>query len=114
MDVKHFAQSWVNSWNSHDMADILSHYSEDVEITTPMIRIALGVDSDSLKGKQNVADYWSRALVKFPDLRFELIDATKGVHSVALYYKSVMNKMSIEVMFFNEEGKVNKIFAHYQ
>jgi ketosteroid isomerase-like protein len=31
-----FATSWINSWNSHDLEDILSHYSEDFTIETPM------------------------------------------------------------------------------
>lgn len=113
MDPKAFATEWINSWNSHDMEDILSHYAEDIEITTPMIKMALGVDSGSLKGKAQVADYWSKALKKLPDLYFELYEVTSGVNSIALYYKSVMNKNSIEVMFFNEEGKVNRMFAHY-
>jgi len=113
MDSKKFAAEWIASWNAHNMDDIMEHYAEDVEITTPMIRIATGGDTDTLKGKAAVAEYWSKALQKLPDLHFELVEVTTGVHSVALYYKSVMNKMSIEVMFFNEHGKVNRIFAHY-
>jgi putative heme iron utilization protein len=42
-----------------------------------------------------------------------LYDVTEGVNSVALYYKSVMDKKAVEVMFFNDEGEVNKMFAHY-
>lgn len=113
MNAEKFAKDWIDSWNSHDMEIILEHYSEDVEITTPMIRIATGADADTLKGKPAVKAYWEKALAKLPDLQFELIDITKGVNSVALYYKSVMNKKTIEVMFFNEDGKVNKIVAHY-
>ncbi|MBS1508582.1 MAG: nuclear transport factor 2 family protein [Bacteroidetes bacterium] len=113
MNTQQFAEAWITSWNSHNLDDIMSHYADDVEITTPMIKIALGVDSGSLKGKEHVADYWRKALAKLPDLKFELLDVTAGVNSVALYYKSVMNKRSIEVMFFNEQGKVNKIIAHY-
>ncbi len=108
-----FAAAWIASWNSHDLNDILSHYSDDIEVTTPMIRLATGADSDTLKGKAAVADYWRKALDKIPDLHFELLEVTAGVNSVALYYKSVMNKMSIEVMFFDENGKVNRMFAHY-
>jgi len=63
-----------------------------------MIKLALGVDTGSLKGKENVADYWRKALEKLPDLHFELYDVTAGVNSVALYYKSVMNKNSIDNM----------------
>jgi hypothetical protein len=41
-----------------------------------------------------------------PDLYFELKEVTTSVNSIALYYKSVMGKMSIEVMLFNDQGKV--------
>ncbi len=113
MDAHKFAEVWIKSWNSHDLEDILSHYSDDIEITTPMIRMALGVDNGTLKGKIAVADYWKKALEKLPDLHFELYEVTTSIDSIALYYKSVMNKKAIEVMFFNEEGKVNKMLAHY-
>lgn len=113
MNAQKFAQEWIKSWNSHDLDDILSHYADDVEVTTPMIKLALGLNNSSLKGKELVANYWGNALQKMPDLKFELIDVTTGVNSVALYYKSVMNKRSIEVMFFNEQGKVKSVFAHY-
>ncbi|AIL44061.1 nuclear transport factor 2 family protein [Elizabethkingia anophelis] len=111
--AQQFAKTWIQAWNSHDMNAILNHYSEDIEITTPMIKMALGEGDGSLKGKEAVADYLRRALDKMPDLHFELYDVTEGVVSVALYYKSVMDKKAVEVMFFNEEGKVNKMFAHY-
>lgn len=111
--AQQFAKTLIEAWNSHDMNAILNHYSEDIEITTPMIKMALGEGDGSLKGKEAVADYWRRALDKIPDLHFELYDVTEGVDSVALYYKSVMDKKAVEVMFFNEEGKVNKMFAHY-
>jgi len=113
MDAQHFAKQWIDSWNSHDMEAILSHYTENIEITTPMIKMALGVDNGSLKGKAQVADYWQKALDKIKELHFELYDVTSGVDSIALYYKSVMNKKAIEVMFFNEDGKVYKMIAHY-
>ena len=113
MDAQKFAKDWISSWNSHKMEDILKHYADDIEVTTPMIKLAAGIESGSLKGKAAVADYWSKALVKVPDLHFELIDVTSGVNSVALYYKSIMNKMCVEVMFFNEKGLVNRMFAHY-
>jgi ketosteroid isomerase-like protein len=112
-NAKIFSEEWIESWNSHDIDKILSHYSDDFEITTPMIKVALGIDSGTLKGKENGKKYWQAALNKIPDLKFELVDVTKSINSIAIYYKAVMNKMSIEVMFFNESGKVIKAFAHY-
>lgn len=113
MNSKNFAKDWIASWNSHNMEDILSHYADDIEITTPMIKLAAGIESGSLKGKEQVAAYWQKALQKIPDLHFELIDVMEGINSVALYYKSVMNKKAVEVMFFNDKGKVNRMYALY-
>jgi len=113
LEPRTFAAEWIAAWNSHDMDRILTHYADDVEISSPMIKLAAGIDNGSLKGKEAVAAYWKKALERIPDLRFELIDVTAGVDSVALYYHSVMNKRSIEVMFFNAAGKVQRIIAHY-
>lgn len=113
MDAELFAKRWIDAWNAHQLDDILSHYSEDIEITTPMIKMAGGINSGTLKGKEAVANYWKKALEKIPDLHFELIDVTESIDSVALYYKSVMNKKAIEVMFFNKNGEVSKMIAHY-
>ncbi|HNH23245.1 MAG TPA: nuclear transport factor 2 family protein, partial [Ferruginibacter sp.] len=60
MNARTFAQAWINSWNSHDLADILDHYSDDIEVTTPMIKMALGIETGSLKGKAAVGEYWRK------------------------------------------------------
>jgi hypothetical protein len=112
MDIKNFASQWINSWNSHNLQDILSHYADDIEITTPMIKTFTSGEG-TLKGKVAVKNYWEKALEKVPDLHFELYEVTYGINSIALYYQSIMNKKAMEVMFFNEEGKVNKMFAFY-
>jgi hypothetical protein len=46
-------------------------------------------------------------------LHFGLIRSTAGVNSVALFYKSIMDKHAVEVMFFDGGGKINKMYAHY-
>ena len=112
-DKDKFAAEWIETWNSHDLDRILDHYTDDVEVTTPMIKVALGIDDGTLKGKDAVGNYWKAALEKIPDLHFELVAATQGVDSIALYYKSVMDKMAVEVMCFDENGKVSKMVAHY-
>ncbi|MDQ7838243.1 MAG: nuclear transport factor 2 family protein [Thermodesulfobacteriota bacterium] len=113
INAKKFANEWIESWNSHDLDRILSHYSDSFEITTPMIKVALGIETGTLKGKEKIRNYWEAAFKKVPGLHFELKEVTEGVGSIAVYYKSVLGKMAIEVMFFNEEGKVNKVIVHY-
>jgi len=113
MDIKNFAQAWLQAWNNHDIEGVLSHFSEDVEVTSPMIKIATQGTESRLLGKEAVREYWTIALSRFPELKFELICITEGVDSVALYYKTVLDKTAIEVMFFDERGLVNKMNAFY-
>lgn len=113
IDPKQFAEEWVAAWNSHDIDRIMSHYSNDLTITTPMIKTIMGIEDGSLSDIAAIRNYWETALKKVPDLHFELFDAVAGVNSVAIYYKSIMEKRVIEVMFLDDSGKVNKMFAHY-
>lgn len=113
IDTRAFANEWIDSWNSHDLDRILSHYAEDFEITTPMIKIALGIDSGTLKGRESIRKYWEKAFEIVPNLHFELIDITQSIDSIAIYYNAVFGKKAIEVMFFNETGKITKVIAHY-
>ena len=113
LDAKAFAEEWVAAWNAHDLERILGHYSDDFEIITPMIKMSLGVDTGSLVGKAAIADYWRAALEKMPDLHFELLDVCTGVNSIAVYYKSVMDKLAIEVMEFDDAGRVERVVVHY-
>jgi ketosteroid isomerase-like protein len=112
-EAKHFAEHWVNAWNKHDLEAILSHYTDDFEMTTPMIQRLLGVATGTLKGKTSVRDYWRAALQKIPDLRFSVIEVTSGVNSVSIYYHAVLGKRAIETFFFNGDGKVFKALATY-
>lgn len=112
-DARKFADEWIAAWNSHDLERVLAHYRDDFEIVSPMIRMTTGMDSGSLRGKEVVRNYWQAALRKVPDLEFELIETTTSVGSIALYYRSILNKRAIEVMFFDDAGKVSKAVAHY-
>ncbi len=113
MEIQKFAKKWIKSWNSHDLDGILSYYSEDIEVTTPMIKRVLENETGTLKGKELVADYWKQLLIKMPDLYFELVSISEGVASLALCYKSAINKKTVEVMFFNDQGQVNRVIVHY-
>ena len=35
--AEQFAQEWIDSWNSHDLSRILSHYADDFEMSSPVI-----------------------------------------------------------------------------
>ena len=107
-----FAADWIDSWNSRDLSRILSHYSEDFEMSSPVIIEVVGEPSGTLKGKEAVGAYWTKALQLRPDLHFELITTLNGVNSITLYYKGHRG-LSAECFHFGSDQKVIMSFAHY-
>lgn len=107
-----FATDWIDSWNNHDLDRILSHYTDDFEMSSPVIIEVAGEPSGTLKGKEKVGAYWAKALRRMPQLHFELIASLVGVDSITLYYTGVRG-LSAEVFHFNQQGQVVKAYAHY-
>jgi hypothetical protein len=101
-----FAEEWIASWNSHDMEKILSHYTEDFQMSSPLIVQRLGIKDGVLKSKPAVADYWKGAMAQGPPLRFELWDVLVGIDQLTIYYYSVGRKVVTETLTFNNELKV--------
>jgi hypothetical protein len=108
-----FAEHWVAAWNKHDIEAVLEHYSDDFEMTSPMVRRVLGIESGTVKGKTAAGIYWRSALVKVPDLKFSILEVTSGVGSVSIYYEAVLGKRAIETFLFDGNGKVCKALATY-
>lgn len=112
--ARKFAQAWIDAWNSRDLEIILAHYADDFVIETPMAVILKPESNGTVAGKPAVRAYWQLGLSKIPDLHFDLLDLLIGVHSVTIYYvNTATNRRSVEMMFFNAEGKVNRAFVNY-
>jgi hypothetical protein len=109
-----FAQDWISAWNSHDLAKVLSHYSDDFEMTSPMIAKVTGNSCGVLKGKNAVGNYWAKALEMVPDLHFELMMVCAGVNSITIQYRGVGGRIAVEVFSFGPDRKVIKAHAHYE
>src|SRR5574341_1205737 len=91
-EAQTFAREWIESWNSNNLDRILSHYSDDFEMTSPFIVGLMQEPTGTIKGKENVRAYWARAFERIPDLRFELIEVLASVNSIAIYYHAVLGK----------------------
>ncbi len=111
--AERFAAEWIAAWNSHDLERILAHYSDEFEMSSPVITQIVGVPSGKLKGKTAVGAYWKRALALLPDIHFELSEILVGAGSVTLCYIGPRGK-SAEVFFFDDDGRVIRATAHYQ
>lgn len=109
----HFSADWIDSWNSHDLDRVWPHYTDDFEMSSPVIIKVAGEPSGMLKGKDLVRAYWAKVFQLMPDLHFDLVATLVGVDSITLYYKGV-GGLSAEVFYFDPAGKVTKAFTHYQ
>lgn len=113
-EAQQFANEWMQAWNSHNIEAILSHYTEDFEIESPLAKKRFPESGGILKGKQAVRKYWNMGLERNPNLEFEIIDVLFGVRSLSIYYLSKSsNKRVIETMTFNDYGKVNRAIVVY-
>jgi ketosteroid isomerase-like protein len=118
MIVQQFAQSfaaaWINCWNTRDLDQLMQHYTDDFIIETPY---ALKIYPDCggiISGKKEVRKYWETALSKLTALHFELLEVLTGVNAISIYYhNTISGKNVVENLFFNADGKVNKVIVTY-
>lgn len=111
--AQNFAIDWIDSWNSHDLDRILSHYSDDFKMSLPVIINIICEPSGMLKGNDKIREYWGMALQSNPYLHFELISVLTGVNSITIYYKGSRG-ISAEIFYFGADGRVEKAYAHYK
>ena len=46
-----FAPEWIAAWNSRDLDRVLSHYTDDFEMSSPLIVALMNEPSGVLHGK---------------------------------------------------------------
>ena len=111
--AKEIAQQWIEVWNSHDLDNILSHYAEEIEFSSPLIAKLLGDAGGKIWGKAALKDYFGKGLKAYPDLKFELIQVLVGVNSLVIYYRSVQNLYAAEFMMIGDRNLITQVQAHY-
>jgi ketosteroid isomerase-like protein len=107
------ANHWVAAWNAHDLDRIMSHYDEDVALTSPVAARLLAIADGRVTGKANLRAYFERGLAAFPDLAFHLEDVLWSLDSVVLYYTNQRGARTAEFMELDADGMVARVIAHY-
>ena len=114
LNTSRLVNDWIDSWNSHNINAVLSHYSDECSLKSPAIKKVLGKSTGELNGKHAISDYWKKALEKYPQLHFELISSYEGVDCLAIHYKGINNTLVLEVMRFDGNGKINATEVLYE
>jgi ketosteroid isomerase-like protein len=108
-----FAADWIASWNGRDLDRILSHYSDDFELSSTLIIERMNEPSGRLEGKPDIGAYWTKSLALRPDLKFRLRSVFAGVDSVVILYDRMDGRTGAEYFEFGADGKVRRSCAHY-
>lgn len=112
--AENFAREWIEAWNSRDLERIFSHYTDDFEMSSPIIIERMNEPSGILQGKENIRPYWAKGLATIPDLHFELESVLVGVNGITILYKNQKNQQVAEILVFNKQGKAISGNAHYK
>ena len=113
LEAPTFAHHWIAAWNSHDLDTIMSHFADNVVLTSPVAARILNNPSGTVQGKDALRNYFKLGLDTFPDLHFELLDVMRGLSSVVLCYVNQKGTKTAEFMEFGSEGKVERVVANY-
>lgn len=99
-------RTWVEAWNTGDLERVLALYDEAAVMTSDRIP-AMGFDaSGTLRGKESLRAYWSKALGLLPELHFSLIDLFVSPDSVVVFYENERGKKICEYLRVNEAGLI--------
>jgi hypothetical protein len=91
----------------------MSHYSEDIELISPIVIKLMGDESGTVKGKEALREYFQQGLAAFPELWFEMLEVFTGVNSMVLHYRRRNGPPGAELMVLNREDKITRVIAHY-
>jgi hypothetical protein len=106
-----FARRHIETWNSHDLDAIVALYAESIELVSPVAAAIRG--SAEVRGREDLREYFAQGLKKYPDLRFDLVNAFLCESSVTILYYGPVGKLVAEVMFLGKDHKIERVYAHY-
>ena len=112
-DLLKLAEQWIAAWNARDLDRVLALYTDDSEMTSPYI-VTLGFEpSGTLRGKDALRAYWSKALTLRPNLHFTLLEAFLSPDSVAVLYRNDLGKQVCEYLRLNDDGLIRQASGNY-
>ena len=112
--LKRAAESWIDSWNSRDMENVMSHYADDVMFYSPAVIKRWAIEEGKLAGKKALEKHFRKGLEEMPGLHFEFHSILYGINNVILFYKRETGGFAADFVTFNDSGKVKEVRTCYQ
>jgi hypothetical protein len=111
--ARDFASRWIEAWNSHDLDAIMSHYANDVVLTSPVAAKLLNEPFGAIVGTAGVRAYFEHGLEVYPQLKFSLIDVFWGMSSIVICFENQNGTRTAEFLELDRRGLVIRAVANY-
>lgn len=115
--VNKHVEDWLSAWNKHDLIRVLSMYSEDIEFSSPKIKVVFPDRALSkITNKKDLEEYWTKALEKYPKLNFVLKESIFYNNKCLGEYYALLDektKTSVIEKFEMQDGLIIKSSAYY-
>ena len=113
VDVEALAREWIEAWNARDLERVMQHYSDDIELSSPIAAERVPASGGNIHGKAELRAYWEPALAATPDLHFELQAVLTAVDGCTILYRNHRGQQVAESLFWNEAGLVTRATVAY-
>ena len=114
--VQQRVDSWIESWNEHNLDKIMENYAETAELFDPKIKDVYP-DILTLEGKESIKNYYNVVLKVFPELKIKPLGLWIKNHVALLeYYIYTSEYAKIDVIskfYLNKENKIQGHFVYY-
>lgn len=111
-------KKWIEGWNNHDIKAVLSMYSENIEFSSPKIKIVFPyLNASKINNRKDLEEYWSKALKNnFPRLKFTTKDVLVHNNKIILEYYAMLDdkhKTSVIEKFEINNGLITRSDVFY-
>ncbi|MFN3953319.1 MAG: nuclear transport factor 2 family protein [Pararhodobacter sp.] len=107
--VMAFCQQWINDWNAGDVNEIMSHYSDDVDFSSPLVVQRLHRPSGRIKGAKELRSYFQVSLQGQIKPKFSLKSVAIGPDAFVIDYTNHRNQGVSEVFFPDADMMIRKV-----
>lgn len=112
-DAQNIAENWIQAWNDRDLDRIISHYTSDLEFSSPLVVRRMGLPSGRLHGVASLSEYFAKGLEGSMRIHFELVTVAIGPTGMCMVYRRESGATVCEVLEVNEQGRIQSACVYY-
>ncbi len=107
------AAEWLDAWNEHRADLVVTHFADDVVVSSPVAARLRPGSGGVLRGKPAVLAYYVDGLAAAPDLRFTLVEVLTGVDQITFVYRNQAGVLVAETLMVGDDDKVTAVSVAY-